>query len=150
MPSTLAPFQHHADSWYWHFYHVPSINRLVKKLCTLLKKINKTKSQIPVLLTDTEHSTLEDVRDLLIVVILNSFLTTNIIHLTSALQAFIQLKRSDQIKCLEHSLKEHQTSLLRNETEYDGGVDNTKDIKPDFNIKSHDSTFDSVNYEDLP
>lgn len=102
------------------------------------------------LLTDTKHSTLEDVRDLLIIVILNSFLTTNIIHLTSALQAFIQLKRSDYIKSLEHSLKEHQTSLLNNGTESDEGIDNTKDIISEYKIKSHDSTFDSVNYEDLP
>lgn len=103
------------------------------------------------LLTDTQHSTLEDVRDLLIIVILNSFLTTNIIHLTSALQAFIQLKRSDHFKSLEHSLKEHQTSLLTNNgTEPDEGIDNTNDTVSEFKIKSHDSTFDSVNYEDLP
>ena len=107
--------------------------------------------QFLVLLTDTKHSTLEDVRDLLIIVILNSFLTTNIIHLTSALQTFIQLKRSDQLKSLETSLKEHHTSLLTNETKYEeAGVDNPKDIISESNIMSHDSTFDSVNYEDLP
>ena len=103
------------------------------------------------LLTDTKHSTLEDVRDLLIIVILNSFLTTNIIHLTSALQTFIQLKRSDQLKSLETSLKEHHTSLLTNETKYEeGGVDDPKENISKSNIMSHDSTFDSVNYEDLP
>ena len=103
------------------------------------------------LLTDTKHSTLEDVRDLLIIVILNSFLTTNIIHLTSALQTFIQLKRSDQLRSLETSLKEHHTSLLTNETKYEeGGVDDPKENISKSNIMSHDSTFDSVNYEDLP
>ena len=103
------------------------------------------------LLTDTKHSTLEDVRDLLIIVILNSFLTTNIIHLTSALQTFIQLKRSDQLKSLETSLNEHHTSLLTSGTKFEeAGVDNPKDIFSESNIMSHDSTFDSVNYEDLP
>ena len=150
LPSTLVSFQHHADSWHWGVYHVPSVIRQVIMLQVFIQKRIYWTFYL-VLLTDTKHSTLEDVRDLLIIVILNSFLTTNIIHLTSALQTFIQLKRSDQLRSLETSLKEHHTSLLTNETKYEeGGVDDPKDNISKSNIMSHDSTFDSVNYEDLP
>ena len=103
------------------------------------------------------HSTLEDVRDLLIIVILNSFLTTNIIHLTSALQTFIQLKRKDMVTIKDSScssmkvmedMEEQHANLLINETKYE--VHQSRVKETDNGIKSHDSTFDSVNYEDLP
>ena len=122
-----------------------------------MKNIKINDSSFLVLLTDTMHSTLEDVRDLLIIVILNSFLTTNIIHLTSALQTFIQLKRKDLVTIKDSScssmkvmedMEEQHANLLINETKYEVHQSLVKET--DNGIKSHDSTFDSVNYEDLP
>ena len=114
----------------------------------------------------TERETLKEVRILLIVIILNTLLTEAVIHLHSVIQTFIEMKRTSLIKTRSKdpetastSCEDSSASLIRNEvgeSQVEGRSRAEAGSLPDLHGSSsaypriHDSSFDSLTYDDTP